>query len=765
MKAEDKSKLNDELGLGDEDIVDSADEQLSGDDEDLIENAKRGGGSLAADKYRKENAKLKQQLEDTQRRLREVKEMAKRAAKAKDKQMQKSNKELRTKINDYEVSLKENDEVTEHLHARIQVLEADGNKEKMKEITKKLAQVNKYILKAKELERKYADAKSHLDGTKAELKKRIDERDMLVEKYKKLKKKHKEAISSAAAAAQSTPESPMVSTMSSALNVTATSDTSTADIESRDEALRNMNGMLKERKQQFESIKSALDAEKEQHAKAKNNLKRLLEFKTKAAVKIKKAAETISALKKRDEQLRKRLKQANEKEAKTVVQTRIDTKAVVQLAGTIAESSEKRKQLLSKAKAGCSSLKSSLDGLKNMVSQFPSAALDLKPAILKALKAREKAASGATAQMLKNYKREVKLRRKYFNQLQELKGNIRVYCRVRPLIYRDKGSEVCVKFPKDADDMSMVVRNEEGQAVSYEFEQIFRLDSTQDKVFKEVSGLVTSVVDGYNVCIFAYGQTGSGKTYTMQGNKENPGIYYRAIQHLFDVCKERANVKFDVRLSLLEIYNDKIQDLISSKQDLDKKLVPRENRNGNIEVPGLTIRNIDTIEDVRKAMALGVKNRSVGETKMNKDSSRSHLILTIYCEGQDTMSRNSSFGKLHLIDLAGSERLSRSGATGQSKVEAQEINKSLSALGNCIAARANKKDHVPYRDSVLTRILQDSLAKNSKTLMFVQISPSISDYAESTNSLKFAARVKEVELGKATKSVKKRRSAKSPKKR
>jgi len=200
-----------------------------------------------------------------------------------------------------------------------------------------------------------------------------------------------------------------------------------------------------------------------------------------------------------------------------------------------------------------------------------------------------------------------------------------------------------------------------------------------------------------------------------------------------------------------------IQDLISSKQDLDKKLVPRENRNGNIEVPGLTIRNIDTIEDVRKAMALGVKNRSVGETKMNKDSSRSHLILTIYCEGQDTMSRNSSFGKLHLIDLAGSERLSRSGA--------QEINKSLSALGNCIAARANKKDHVPYRDSVLTRILQDSLAKNSKTLMFVQISPSISDYAESTNSLKFAARVKEVELGKATKSVKKRRSAKSPKKR
>jgi len=371
--------------------------------------------------------------------------------------------------------------------------------------------------------------------------------------------------------------------------------------------------------------------------------------------------------------------------------------------------------------------------------------------------------SGATNKLLKDYKREVKLRRKYFNELQELKGNIRVYCRVRPIIGRDKNSPVCVKFPNDKDDMSMTIRPAEGGSVSYEFEQIFRLDATQDQVFKEVSGLVTSVTDGYNVCIFAYGQTGSGKTYTMQGNKENPGIYYRAIQHLFDVCKERKNVNFDVQLSLLEIYNDNIKDLISPKEDSQPKLVPREGRNG-IEVPGLTIRSISDIEDVRRAMALGIKHRSVGETKMNKDSSRSHLILSIYCEGYDKLSKTSSFGKLHLIDLAGSERLSRSGATGQSKVEAQEINKSLSALGNCIAARANKKDHVPYRDSVLTRLLQDSLEKNSKTLMFVQISPAESDFAESTNSLKFAARVKEVELGKAAKSVKKRgKGARSPK--
>eukprot|EP00954_Amorphochlora_amoebiformis_P021579 1347419-Amorphochlora_amoeboformis.AAC.1 len=166
--------------------------------------------------------------------------------------------------------------------------------------------------------------------------------------------------------------------------------------------------------------------------------------------------------------------------------------------------------------------------------------------------------------------------------------------------------------------MALTINPSDSNASSYEFEQVFRLQATQDHVFKQVSGLVTSVTDGYNVCIFAYGQTGSGKTYTMQGTDESPGIYYRAIQHLFDVCQDRPNDQYVVKLSLLEIYNDKIQDLISGSNEKDgKKLIPREGKSG-IEVPGLTIRDIKGLSDVKKAMASGIKNRSVGATKMNK---------------------------------------------------------------------------------------------------------------------------------------------------
>lgn len=178
--------------------------------------------------------------------------------------------------------------------------------------------------------------------------------------------------------------------------------------------------------------------------------------------------------------------------------------------------------------------------------------------------------------------------------------------------------------------------------------------------------------------------------------------------------------------------------------------MPREGEHG-IEVPNLTVRIIQGLKDVKRAMKDGLKNRSVAETKMNADSSRSHLVLSITVESKNKTTGTTSYGKFHLIDLAGSERLSRSGASGQRKTETANINKSLSALGNCIAARANKNAHVPYRDSVLTRLLQDSLGGNSKTLMFVQISPVGADSFESCNSLNFAARVKQVELGRASK--------------
>jgi len=171
------------------------------------------------------------------------------------------------------------------------------------------------------------------------------------------------------------------------------------------------------------------------------------------------------------------------------------------------------------------------------------------------------------------------------------------------------------------------------------------------------------------------------------------------------------------------------------------------------EVPGLKKVEVKTEEEVMKWLEEGGRNRSVACTNINEHSSRSHLVLSIYCHANNKISGSKQMGKLHLIDLAGSERVKNSGVTGIQLTEAQAINTSLSALGNCISARGNKAAHVPYRDNTLTYLLQDSLEKNSKTLMFVQVSPTLENAAESVCSLQFAERVRKVELGKAEKNA------------
>jgi len=256
-------------------------------------------------------------------------------------------------------------------------------------------------------------------------------------------------------------------------------------------------------------------------------------------------------------------------------------------------------------------------------------------------------------------------------------------------------------------------------------------------------------LDGYNVCIFAYGQTGSGKTYTMEGPKEDPGLYARTLKKLFEEANKTTDVEFKMSTSLLEIYNDKLNDLMEP-QDAPLKIVQGDY---GMEVPDVKKVDVDSESAVLECLAKGAKNRSTAATKMNERSSRSHLVLSIYVRARNTITNQEFMGKLHLIDLAGSERVKISGVVGDRLKEAQEINKSLSALGNCISARANKTQHVPYRDSTLTFLLQDSLEKNSKTLMFVQISPTASNANESLSSLRFAERVRKVELGKAEKTV------------
>jgi kinesin family protein C2/C3 len=360
----------------------------------------------------------------------------------------------------------------------------------------------------------------------------------------------------------------------------------------------------------------------------------------------------------------------------------------------------------------------------------------------------------ALAGVVQKYERECKERKRLFNLVQELRGNIRVLCRVRPVLAFEQ-NEVAVKLPAEG---TVEVRNPKGRDQRWEFDHVFPVDANNAKVFEQVSDLCTSVLDGYNVCIFAYGQTGSGKTHTMEGSEADRGVNYRALELLFNNMEQRrqgSEWRFAVQVSLLEIYNEQIRDLLEDRSKAGKgapaaKLEVKAGKNG-MHVPGLTTVTVTEQTQILRLMQLGKRNRATASTQMNADSSRSHSMLSVYVEAKNLITGDEAHGKLHLIDLAGSERISKSGVKGQQLTEATSINKSLSSLGDVIQARANKQAHVPYRNSTLTYLLQDSLGNDSKTLMVVQCSPVQSNAGETICSLNFAARARTVELGKASK--------------
>mmetsp|Transcript_447 Transcript_447/g.1069 ORF Transcript_447/g.1069 Transcript_447/m.1069 type:complete len:893 (+) Transcript_447:493-3171(+) len=367
------------------------------------------------------------------------------------------------------------------------------------------------------------------------------------------------------------------------------------------------------------------------------------------------------------------------------------------------------------------------------------------------LSARVAAKEASVSGIVTKYDREYKERRRLFNMVQELRGNIRVLCRVRPALDFEE-NDVIVRFPEDG---TVELKNSKGREKSWEFDHVFKSNADNAKVFEQVSDLCTSILDGYNVCIFAYGQTGSGKTHTMEGPEGDRGVNFRALDRLFTNMRERnegGEWEYEVQVSLLEIYNEQIRDLLTDKkqQQQTKKLEVKAGPHG-MHVPGLTMVTVNDHSQVLKLMKLGKKNRSVACTDMNSHSSRSHSMLSTYIFARNTITGEEARGKLHLIDLAGSERISKSGVQGARLTEATNINKSLSALGDVIQARANKQGHVPYRNSTLTYLLQDSLSQDSKTLMFVQVSPVRTNAEESFCSLNFAARARTVELGKAAK--------------
>ncbi|KAG0539365.1 hypothetical protein BDA96_03G316100 [Sorghum bicolor] len=354
-----------------------------------------------------------------------------------------------------------------------------------------------------------------------------------------------------------------------------------------------------------------------------------------------------------------------------------------------------------------------------------------------------------------NYHKVLAENQKLFNEVQELKGNIRVYCRVRPFLPGQDGKTTVIDYIGENGEILITNPFKQGKDVCrmFKFNKVFNTHVSQAEVFSDIQPLIRSVLDGFNVCIFAYGQTGSGKTYTMSGpgtSKDDWGVNYRALNDLFDISLSRRNAfSYEVGVQMVEIYNEQVRDLLSNDIAQKRLGIWSTSQPNGLVVPDASLHPVKSTLDVLELMQIGQTNRAVGSTALNERSSRSHSILTVHVRGVDLKNGSTTRGCLHLIDLAGSERVERSEAIGDRLKEAQYINKSLSALGDVIFALAQKNAHVPYRNSKLTQVLQSSLGGQAKTLMFVQINPDTESYLETISTLKFAERVSGVELGAA----------------
>ncbi|XP_058629106.1 kinesin-like protein KIF21A isoform X2 [Onychostoma macrolepis] len=363
-------------------------------------------------------------------------------------------------------------------------------------------------------------------------------------------------------------------------------------------------------------------------------------------------------------------------------------------------------------------------------------------------------------------------------------SSVRVAVRIRPQLAKEKieGCHICT-FVTPGEPQVVL-----GKDKAFTFDYVFDMDSQQDSIYSNCTEkLIEGCFEGYNATIFAYGQTGSGKTYTMGTGfdvnitDEELGIIPRAISHLFRGIEERRQVateqgrpvpEFKINAQFLELYNEEVLDLFDSTRDVEARkqrsnIKIHEDANGGIYTVGVTTRTVSSEAEMMQCLRLGALSRTTASTQMNVQSSRSHAIFTIHlCQVRVCASDNDTetdnrlvngsseinefetlTAKFHFVDLAGSERLKRTGATGDRAKEGISINCGLLALGNVISAlgdRSKRSTHVPYRDSKLTRLLQDSLGGNSQTVMIACISPSDRDFMETLNTLKYANRARNI---------------------
>ncbi|XP_018595892.2 kinesin-like protein KIF21A isoform X7 [Scleropages formosus] len=364
-------------------------------------------------------------------------------------------------------------------------------------------------------------------------------------------------------------------------------------------------------------------------------------------------------------------------------------------------------------------------------------------------------------------------------------SSVRVALRIRPQLAREKieGCHICT-FVTPAEPQVVL-----GKDKAFTYDYVFDMDTKQETIYANCTEkLIEGCFEGYNATIFAYGQTGSGKTYTMGTGfdvsieEEELGIIPRAVGHLFKGMEERRAAareqghpvpEFKISAQFLELYNEEVLDLFDSTRDIEGRkqksnIKIHEDANGGIYTMGVTTRTVTSEAEMMQCLKLGALSRTTASTQMNVQSSRSHAIFTIHLcqvrvctpdppdmETDNRMADGSSdmnefetlTAKFHFVDLAGSERLKRTGATGDRAKEGISINCGLLALGNVISAlgdRSKRATHVPYRDSKLTRLLQDSLGGNSQTVMIACISPSDRDFMETLNTLKYANRARNI---------------------
>ncbi|TAQ86834.1 hypothetical protein B7494_g4857 [Chlorociboria aeruginascens] len=327
-----------------------------------------------------------------------------------------------------------------------------------------------------------------------------------------------------------------------------------------------------------------------------------------------------------------------------------------------------------------------------------------------------------------------------------MSNSIKVVARFRPQNRTEieLGGQPIVAFETDE---TCVLDSKEAQG-SFTFDRVFDMSSRQSDVFDfSIKPTVDDILNGYNGTVFAYGQTGAGKSYTMMGtdidNDEGRGVIPRIVEQIFaSILSSPGSIEYTVRVSYMEIYMERIRDLLAPQND---NLPVHEEKNRGVYVKGLLEIYVSSVQEVYEVMRRGGSSRAVAATNMNQESSRSHSIFVITITQKNVETGSAKSGQLFLVDLAGSEKVGKTGATGQTLEEAKKINKSLSALGMVINNLTDgKSSHIPYRDSKLTRILQESLGGNSRTTLIVNCSPSSYNDAETLSTLRFGMRAKAI---------------------